>query len=311
MLTNDQIHTVLELLDRQLIFFAGSTLGPGALSDQDKDTLAKHGINADTIYSEDKDPIVLNFHLGLLSNILSDEKAKGLSYDQLIKYIQSGQHIPLNDREKATINSIRMQSMADIRANKGKIFSDVNNVVAKQFDSARADQEEFIRDRIIDSNKERSARKNISREIAKLTGDWSRNFDKSVQYISHTALNEGRAAMIERRYGSNHEAKVYFQVQPDACDHCVKHYLKEGKGSEPRIFTLKELHANGSNIGRKAGEWLPTIQALHVHCRCLLTEYIPGTEWNGEKFIFPKNYQRKETTRPKVRIVFNDKEYYV
>jgi hypothetical protein len=312
MLTSSQVNTVLELIDRQVIFFAGSTLGPGVLSDQDKETLTKYGVNHETIYSEDKDPVLLNFHLGILSNILSDEKAKSLSYDQLTKYIKSGQYIPLNERELATIDSIRMQSLSDIKANRGKIFQDINSVVAKQFSSARADQEDFIRTRISNSNAERSARKNIARDIAKLTGDWSRNFDKSVQYISHTALNEGRSAIIQRRYEDNESAKVYFQVQLDACPHCVKHYLTNGSGSEPIIFSLKELQANGSNIGRKASEWLPTIHALHVHCRCLLTEFIPGTEWNGEKFVFPKGQSYKsEINRPKIRIVFNGEEHYV
>lgn len=311
MLTNDQIHTVLDLIDKQIIFFAGSTLGPGVLSDQDKETLTKNGIDPEKIYSAAKDPVVLNFHLGLLSNILSDEKAKALTHDQLVKYIKSGQHIPLNEREQATIDSIKMQSFADIRANKGRIFSDINSVVAREFNTARADQEQFIRSRITDSNRERVARKNIGRGIAKLTGDWSRNFDKSVQYISHTALNEGRSAVIQRRYGTNHEAKVYFQVQGDACKHCIKHYLTAGSGSQPKVFTIKELEANGSNIGRKADAWLPTIHALHVHCRCLLTEFIPGTEWDGERFKFPKEGYVSDSARPKIRIVFNGEDYYV
>lgn len=312
MLTNAQIHSLLGLIDRQIIFFAGSTLGPSVLTDQERNVLTENGIDPDGIYREDRDPVVQNFHLGILSNILSDERTRNMTHDQLIKYINSGQHIPLNEREKATIDSIRMQSMADIRANRNRIFQDVNGVVVNAFNNARANQEEFIRSRIIDSNAERSARKYISREIAKITGDWSRNFDKSVQYISHTALNEGRAAVVQRRYGTNKEAKVYFQVQAGACAHCVKHYLTNGAGSEPRIFTLKELHANGSNIGRKAAEWRPTIHALHVHCRCLLTEYIPGTEWDGEKFTFPKDAPVKPATnRPKIRIVFNGEEHFV
>lgn len=308
MLTPDQVNQVLELLDRQLLFFASKTLGSHVLTDQEKSVLADHGIDYNRVYDPTKDVVELNFHLGLLSNILSQTQAKNLEYNDLVKYIQSGQHIALSERERATIDSLKMQSMADIRSHRGKIFQDINNVVNNELGNLKADQQEFIRETILQGTRERKSRKIIAREIAKLTGDWSRNFDKSVQYISHTALNEGRAAMMERRYGQ--EAKVYFQVQQDACDHCIKHYLTAGAGSEPKVFTLKELQQNGSNIGRKQSEWRPVLHALHIHCRCLATDYIPNTVWNGTRFIHAKN-RESTVERPKIRIVFQGKEHWV
>lgn len=305
MLTPDQIHTVIELLDRQLLLYATTTIGPHVLSEGDREILVKYGVDYNRVYDPSKDIVTLNFHLGILSDIL---KQNDFTYNDLVKYIQSGQHIPLNQREIATIDSLKMQSMADIRSHRGKIFQDINGVVNNELGNIRADQQEFIRETILQGTRERKSRKTIAREIAKLTGDWSRNFDKSVQYISHTALNEGRAAMLERRYGN--EAKMYFQVQQDACDHCVKHYLTSGHGSEPKVFTLKELQQNGSNIGRKQSEWKPVLHALHVHCRCLATEYIEGTIWNGNRFVYDKTVQ-KPLNRPKIRIVFQGKEHFV
>jgi len=308
MLTTDQVHQIIELLDRQLLFYAATTLGSHVLTDQDKDILSKYGIDYNRLYDGSKDVVSLNFHLGMLSSVLSKREIDDLKFKDLVKYLQSGQHIPLSERERATIDSIKMQSMADIRSHKGKIFQDINNVVNNELGNLKSDQQEFVRETILQGTRERKGRKSIAREIAKLTGDWSRNFNKSVQYISHTALNEGRAAMLERRYGG--EAKVYFQVQRDACDHCVKHYLTAGRGSEPKVFTLKELQQNGSNIGRKTSEWRPVLHALHVHCRCLATEYIPNTVWNGTRFIYAKN-RESTVDRPKIRIVFQGKEHWV
>jgi len=310
MLTPDQSHILLELIQKQTLAFAGATLGPHILSQQDKDLLASHGVDYNRLYDESKDLVSLNFHLGMLSNILGQERVKGLTYDQLHKYVQSGQHIPLNARERATINNIKMQSMSDIRSHNGKIFQDINNVVVNEHLTARANQEEFIREQIIQGTVSRKSRKSIAREIARLTGDWSRNFDKSVQYISHTALNEGRAALAQRRAGSSDNAKVYFQVQNGACTHCIEAYLTNGIGSEPIVFTLAELEGNGTNIGRKTKEWQPTISALHINCRCLLTEYIEGTIWNGSKFVFPKG-KKPQSDGPVIRVVFNGKEYFV
>ncbi len=308
MLTPDQLHNVMELLDRQLLFFAGSTLGPQVLNDQEKELLSQHGVDYNKIHEEGKDLVNLNFHLGMLSNILSKEETNRLTYDQLYKYIQSGAYIPLNKREQATIASIKMQSMADIRANGGRIFQDINGVVNNELYTARANQEEFLREQIAHGTASRESRRTIARKIARLSGDWSRDFRKSVQYISHTALNEGRAAMVHRRHGDNEKGRVYFLVQPTACNSCKRAYLS---GNEPKLFTLRELEANGSNIGRKQADWLPTLGAMHPNCRCMVQEHIEGQVWNGSRYVWPEGKKEPISHRPKVRIVFNGQEHWV
>lgn len=309
MLTPDQIHTLSELLEAQLIFFAGNTLGPHILSDRDKKILEENGINPSKIYSAKDDLVTNNFILGMLSNILGEQRTKGMHYDELIRYIEGGQHIPLNQKEIATINSLKMQSLTDIKSANGKIFSDINQVVGNEMSTARANQEEFIRERVIEGLSKRQSFKTIASELGRLTGDWNRNFKKSVQYISHTALNEGRAAMIERRYENNQEAKVYFIVHIDACHKCKELYLNSD--NSPREFTLKQIQANGSNIGRKQNEWKATLSALHVNCRCTVHEIIQGQEWNGSRFTWPQGEYKSPLNREKIRIVFNGTEYFV
>jgi hypothetical protein len=312
-LTPDQLHTILEILDRQMIMFIGESMGPTMLSEEEKRKLTSYGIDYNAIYSEAKDPVVLNYHLGMISNVMGAQKAQGMTYEQLKHYMASGQHIALNAREQATINNIKAASLADIRSAKGRIFADINQVVAQQFGNVRADQEEFLREELIRGTERREDVKKIAIQLAKKTGDWSRDFRKSVQYVSHTALNEGRAAMIERRAGGdNKQAKVYFHVQGGACEHCIRLYLTGGLGSEPKIFTLKELQLNGNNIGRKVRDWKPTLAPIHVHCRCLATEYVEGEKWDGEKFTFPKDepYVPK-IDRPKVSVTINGKEIMV
>lgn len=320
MLSSKQLHGILEILDRQFILFVGKTIGEEGLTDQEKKILKDYGIDYKKLYDESKDIAALNFQLGMLSNILEDQRVQKFDYKSLVKYIKDGNYIPLNAQEKAVLNSIKMQSLADIRSAKGKIFNDINNVVSNNLSSNRANQEEFIREKVLEGVAQRKSKKEIAREIARLTGDWKRNFNKSVSYISHTALNEGRAAIIERRYGGNDKAQVWFLVQPEACKYCVKAYLTNGEGSEPKIFTIRELQNNGNNIGKKVNDWLPTMSALHVNCRCTLQEYIPGSVWNGKIFV-----PSKETTtskevskkpenkpaRPKIRILINGIEHWV
>lgn len=310
-MTPAQTHSLVELISRQLVFFAGKTLGPDVLSDADRRLLTSHGIDPTKIYSIKNDLVTNNFLLGMLAAALGDQRAKRLTYEELIKYVSSGQHIPLNQRELATINSVKVQSLADIRATAGKIFTDVNGVVGQQLSTARANQEEFIRKQVVEGLEKRQSFKQIARDLGRLTGDWVRNFQKSVQYISHTALNEGRAAMVERHYGNNREAQLYFQVQIDACPVCVEKYLTAGPGSAPRIFTLQQLQHNGTNIGRKTKEWKATLGALHVNCRCLVTEYLPGQVWDGRRFVWPTGAAKEPLNRIKVRLTLNGQEHYV
>lgn len=315
MLTPNQLQDILTILERQLTLFIATTIGEEGLSDQDKKTLKAAGVDYNKLYKQGKDLVTLNYQLGLLSNLLSQKTIKKMTGEQLVKYIESGQHVPLNERERQTISHIKMQSLADIRSNGSKIFQDINRVVQNVFGLHQANQQEFLKDKVAEGTAKRQSIKTIAKTISRLTGDWSRNFSKSVAYISHTALNEGRAAAIARRYEGASEARMYFQVQKDACTKCKQLYLKED--GEPIIFTLKELQANGTNIGRKQADWKPTLGALHVHCRCLATEYIEGQQWKEGRYVWPTDkkgepVQRKPSVKRKlIRVLINGVEHFV
>lgn len=309
-LTPDQLQQLLDIIRVQMVVFAGTTLGPQVLSTEEHNLLTSHGINPSELYDKSEDPVLLNFHLGLLSQAIGQTTSTHMTFEQLKAYVASSQYIPLTQHELATINSIKTQALSDIRATQGRIFQDLNHVVQQAHRSTRINQQEFIRDTIIEGFEKHRTARQISTDLAKLTGDWSRNFYKSVQYISHLALNEGRLAMMERREG--HSGQVYFYVQPGACDRCVKLYLTNGEGSAPRLFTIPELLANGTNIGRKTSEWKATVSPIHPHCRCLLNEYISGEKWIDGQYRIPKDQPHlSPIDRKKVRIVFDGKEYFV
>jgi hypothetical protein len=310
-LTPDQLQQLLDIVRVQLVAFAGTTLGPQVLSSEEHKLLSDAGLDVSSLYDQSEDPVLLNFHLGLISQAIGQTNASHITFEQLKRYISSTQYIPLTARELRVLHSIKTQALGDIRSHQGKIFQDVNQVVNHHTNhTARQDQEEFLRTTIVQEFEKHKTVKQISTELAKLTGDWSRNFFKSVQYISHTALNEGRLAMIERREG--HSGHVYFIVQPGACDHCVRLYLTNGEGSAPRLFTTQQLLSHGTNIGKRTDEWQATVGPIHVHCRCLLTEYISGETWQDGMYRLPKDTVHVPVVnRKKVKIQFNGQEYLV
>ena len=127
----------------------------------------------------------------------------------------------------------------------------------------------------------------------------------------HTAYEEGRAANIEYELGK--DAIVYKDVYPGACRHCIRLYLTNGFGSQPRLFKLSALRANGTNIGRKPVDWLAVLGPIHPWCRCTLNKLPPGYKWDDKTkdFVPPANYVIGDWRKSKIKITIGDKTMLV
>lgn len=290
-ITPNQLQEIQRILDTNFSFFVGATMGEDFLSDEDKKRLKSIGVDIEKVYSPSRDFVLNNFHLGALSEFIGENAAKEITFKDLQNYMKAGKFLPLTSKEVKIVNSIKFQSLKDIRSTSSRIFSDVNGLISKENFGQRDAYEKIVRDTIIEGNENRKSVKQIISDLANLTGDYSRNFTKSVAYISHKALSEGKASMIEEKYGK--DANVYVVVYADACKHCKRIYLKDG---ESIIFKLSELVANGSNIGRKANDWKAVIPGAHIHCRCHLRDHADQD--------VPK------VDRPKIKVEFNGKTYY-
>lgn len=307
----NQINTLLEIIDRNQALVLGREFGLEYLSDYDKAILQSHQIDIQSIYSEMGDTVFTSFHFGMLSQALQDLGiANKLKYSELLEYISKGKYIPLTFKEKATISAVKNVSLGSLRSIRNKIFTDVNQILES---SSRKVQEQFLKDEIARGVEDKATVRSIANDIARKTGDWSRDFDRIVQYTSQLAYEQGKAAALEREYGDESEVYVFKRVYPGACKHCIRLYLTNGIGSEPIVFKLSELKANGSNIGKKVVDWLPTLDPVHPYCRCSLC-YVSTKEkskWSVKEKAFeePKIVPRR--LRPKVKAVVGGKEVYV
>jgi len=116
----------------------------------------------------------------------------------------------------------------------------------------------------------------------------------------------GRAAQIKDALGEN--AKAYKHVFDEACSTCVRLYLTNGVGSQPKVFLINELMSNGSNIGRKKDDMKPVLGATHPWCRCELEGMPLGDnhEWDADKKQFQiKLTPRQELLRSKIKITIS------
>lgn len=308
--TAQQIQELLHVIENSTNVFIAKNLGEHYLTKEEILKLQSVGIDTSTLYSKDSDILSQSFHFGLISDALGSDANK-INFEELKKYFKSGNHIPLTKVEEYALESIKKQSLSDIKANKGRIFQDLNNIISSKEKGKRVAYEKVIRDEISEGLLKQKTVGEISRELGKKTGDWSRNFARIVEFQSHAALSEGRVANIERM-GCK---KLYMDVYPGACKYCVKLYLTGGIGSEPIIFDINEIKKNGNNIGRKASEWLAVIPPNHPWCRCHPTAYRQGSIWNKKTHQFELGKELVITGRKPIKFTITigskEKEYFV
>lgn len=306
--TRNQLHDLLDTINNQTAMFVASSLGTEYLSDQEKESLRRQGVDVDNLYQDYNDPLFIAMQFGMISSVIPEKESKRMGYDKLKNYVKNNKHIPLNARENFSLESIKNQTFSDIQNRKGQIFQDLNSAVNDQVNQARADQEEFLRNEILDGLRNRETVNKIARELANKTGDYSRNFGRIVETVEHKAFTEGRMAIYERKGGK--DANIWIQVFKGACKWCIQSYLTNGIGSKPKVFKLSELQAKSST--GNTNNATAVMPPKHPHCRCHVNYLEENEYWDDEKKEFVEGeYQRKVKRKSKMKITVGDKEYEV
>lgn len=123
----------------------------------------------------------------------------------------------------------------------------------------------------------------VASRLRERTGDAYRDWKRVAVTELSNALNLGAADAIVSRNANKPMNEIYIyklaHLDGALCEYCRKFYL-ESDGVTPRVFTMAELASNGSNYGKKASEWQPTLGATHPNERCELVELPNG--WGFE-----------------------------
>lgn len=311
--TTQQIQNILQTVDMNTKFMAAKVLGQDILTDQDKKDLKSWGFDLKEI--QNKYPSFLqSYHWGMLSQLLGDAHAKKITYNQFQDYLERGQYQPLTDIEKYAYEHAKKRTYGHIRNLGEGMKRDIANSIHKTEQEKRADYEKVIKEELEKGVVDRKSLQEIVSDLGHRTEDWGRNFGRIVDTEMNNIFQEGRAQQIKKQDGN--DARVYKDVYPGACRHCISSYTTSGVGSKPRIFKLEELQANGSNVGKKVADWKPVIESHHPHCRCTLHKVIKGQVWNDEtqSFEFPeidKENKKDYNVKSKVRVTIGDKVYEV
>ena len=181
-LTISQIHDLSAIIQRNQALVINGGCRIDSLTESNNIIFEKYGVDLDQLYFESKNTIFTSFHFGLISNSLKElEFADKLTYNDLYEHISKGRYITLTQKEIAIINRIRTQSLSHLQSVENKIFQDVNQILP---DTSRATQENFIREEVENGYRDGKTTRQISSEIAHKIGDWSRDFDEIIQFMS-------------------------------------------------------------------------------------------------------------------------------
>lgn len=296
-----QIHDMLSVLKRyELIFIAGQ-LGLDFLSQNDKDILKAAGIDLDK-YKNKKGIIEYAFLFGILAEAIGDDRAKKMSYANFKKFLASGNFIPLTEEEEFALQTVKQRAYTDITNLGNRMRTSLSNSVLRNNQQQSLLVQKIIQKKTIKAVELRLGARGLAADLANTSKDWEVDWLRIAYYLTHEAYNSGRAQSILKEYGA--DAEVYFDVYPGACQRCRELYLidPEDPDSEPIVFKLKDIIANGNNIGRKVKDWLPTISPTHPYCRCTINNKKSGFAWDAELRAFTIPIKKK-SNHPKLKNV--------
>ena len=113
---------------------------------------------------------------------------------------------------------------------------------------------------IIKDNLEKGkSSQNLASDLGHYTKKWNIDWRRIAHHIIQDYYNIRQAQTYLKMYGS--DQKVYKFIDKTYCPDCFALYLTDinNPKSEPKLFTLSELIANGSNLGKKKKDWKPVI----------------------------------------------------
>lgn len=306
--SEEQIREILRLVDFTNTAFVAGNISTTILSESDKQILSDFGIDISKLKT-DYTPYEQLYYFGRLASILGPLNAQKVTFSDLKKYLQRGQFIPLSDSERDALTYLENKSYSYIKGLGEDIKASIVSKIEDENLAKRSYYEKVIGDSLKRAVIERDSVKSVVSEIGLKTGDWERDLGRIAETELQNAYEYGKGASFYDKYGNK---RVYYkEVYPGACKHCIRLYLTNGIGSEPKLFTYQELLDNGTNIGRKVDSWKATLGTVHPFCRCdLRVKRDESDVWDKEKGMYVPSVT-ETPSKGKIKVFVGDKVFEV
>lgn len=182
--------------------------------------------------------------------------------------------------DEHAMEAARQQAGQYIRGIGERLAHDIGVSIMDAQAEARRRYIGTVRSKLEDAIDRKDEWRKLASTLAHETQDWGRDMHRLAATEMQSAMEEGTArALSEGRDPKS--VRVAKLTAGGACDHCVELYRTDGQGSAPRIFTLHELAANGTNVGRRAKDFRAVVGPTHPFC------FPAGTTIQTERGLVP------------------------
>lgn len=265
--TEDEIKKILTNIDLAVVKMVAQVLGKDYLTTEDLALLKKKGV--DLVKLIPKFPSHYQaFLFGRVSAAVGTKATAQMTYSEFTAFLSKMGLFEPTAREMAFYKVAANKTYTHIKGFADRIKNDVRASISAEELSYLQAQEQAkadatLRKEMLEGTFEKRSVKKITSNLANQMNDWQRDWGRIVETESQDIYNLGRAEIMMEE---DPDPLVYFDVFPGACRHCIRLYLKGGVGSEPKVFRMSELMANGTNYGVKSKDWKATIHPVHPFC---------------------------------------------
>lgn len=278
LLTKAQLKKIEKIIQRRMRAFSLRTLGPQSLSEDEIAELKSAGLFPARIKNYVGDAHVL----GKLAATLGPSGASSLTLQQIMDMAKK---MPTTKVEEKAIQYAVDHAGEYINGIASDLVKDVTLRATKtSMEVLRQTVSEGIKDRITPSQ----LKSNLFHALDNRGRDWARVASTELQNAIQTAIYHEMKASSDD--GENQ--LCYKRPSPNACKHCKRVFLHAD--GTPKIFRMKDLAT--SNVGLKAADWKPTVEAVHPWCQCQL-------------HMLPAGYGFKKKPTAAEEFEFNGKTY--
>lgn len=277
LLTEQQLHEIRQIVADHHNAFIVNTISPEAVAPEILEKLKQKGLVKPTLSSIEE-----AYLYGQILAAAQNPNVANMSYEEFKQYLAKN-GIPLSPIERQAVKMAQLQAGQYAKGLGNRVDAQTGQILIEADAQLRAKLRHEIQDKTAQNIASREGLKKLKSDLGWATRDWARDWDRIAVTEKHTALHQGMADHYHKRFGP--EVRVFKRPMPDACPHCLRLHL--GPDGQPRIFPLKVLEQNATNVGRKVAEWKPVIGATHPHCQCQLTRMPAGWGFNEEGDLVP------------------------
>ncbi|MNW28240.1 hypothetical protein D3C74_50620 [compost metagenome] len=280
-LTEKQLKEIEKIVNSHVGVMLNISSGKGS---PDPNLLRKLGI------PENAPSMIQNaFVLGKIVKSMNESELSKMTFDELKEKVKAYVLSPVerNSLRYAENNAARyVTSLGQSVVN--KVDGAINH--SSQQANLEVIQQGIIRDKVAQAILNQNTKQQLASELGHtLIDDWKRDW----QRIAHTeiwnaklqgevvAILQGEAIYSNTEGG---DTQVFRRPSPDACNHCKRLYL-ESDGVTPKVFSLSELIANGTNVGKKVIDWRPITGTTHPNCTCPIAVLPRGFGFDKKGYI--------------------------